>query len=126
LNVIAAKLKEVVERYGPESVVITRHDVHSWFLPLFQYLEGTPNLIGHDGTCHGTSTAARRAVLGAGGPPSVDPDYENVSYLVLVGRNLVATMGLVRRLTAARERGVKVVVNPGRPASPSVRWSGCP
>jgi anaerobic selenocysteine-containing dehydrogenase len=48
LNEIAAKLKEVVERYGPESVVTTRHDVHSCFLPLFQYLVGTPNLIGHE------------------------------------------------------------------------------
>lgn len=125
LNEIAAKLKEVVERYGPESVVIARHDVHSWFLPLFQYLVGTPNLIGHEGTCHGASTSARGAVLGAGGPPAVDPDYENVSYLVLVGRNLDAAMGLVRRLAAARERGVKiVVVDPRAPniAFSSVEW----
>jgi anaerobic selenocysteine-containing dehydrogenase len=125
LNEIAAKLKEVVEKYGPESVVITRHDAHSWFLPLFQYLVGTPNLIGHEGTCHGASTAARAAVLGAGGPSTVDPDYENVSYLVLVGRNLDAAMGLVRRLAAARERGVKiVVVDPRSPniAFGSVEW----
>ena len=123
MNEIAAKLKEVVERYGPESVVITRHDAHRWFLPLFQYLEGTPNLIGHDGTCHGASTAARRAVLGAGGPPSVDPDYENVSYL-LMGRHLNVAMGHIRRHAAARERGVKVVVDPRAPiiAFSSVEW----
>jgi len=125
LNEIAAKLKEIVERYGPESVVITRHDVHSWFLPLFQYLVGTPNIIAHEGTCHCTSTAARATVLGASGPPTVDPDYENVSYLVLVGRNLDAAMGHVRRLAAARERGVKiVVVDPRAPniAFSSVEW----
>ncbi|MEM4650428.1 MAG: molybdopterin-dependent oxidoreductase [Pyrobaculum sp.] len=125
LNEIAAKLKEVVERYGPESVVITRHDVHSWLLPLFQYLVGTPNLIAHEGTCHSASTAARIAVLRASGPTSVDPDYENVSYLVLMGRNLDAAMGLVRRLAAARERGVKiVVVDPRAPniAFSSVEW----
>ena len=125
LNEIAAKLKEVVERYGPESVVITRHDVHGWFLPMFQYLIGTPNLIAHEGTCHSASTAARRAVLGAGGPTSVDPDYESVAYLILVGRNLDAAMGHVRRLTAARERGVKVVVvDPRAPniAYSSVEW----
>lgn len=125
MNEIAAKLKEVVERYGLESVVITRRDAHRWFLPLFQYFEGTPNLIGHDGTCHCASTSARRAVLGAGGPPSVDPDYENVTYLVLVGRNLDVAMGHIRRLAAARERGVKVVVvDPGAPniAFSSVEW----
>jgi len=105
LNEIAAKLKEVVERYGPESVVITRHDPHRWFITLFQYLVGTPNLITHEGTCHSASTAARRAVLGAGGPSSVDPDYENVSYLVLVGRTLNATMGHVRRLDGGSGAG---------------------
>ncbi|AET34038.1 molybdopterin-containing oxidoreductase family protein [Pyrobaculum ferrireducens] len=121
LNEIAAKLKEIVEKYGPESVVITRHDVHSWFLPLFQYLIGTPNLIGHEGTCHTASTAARGAVLGASGPPTVDPDYENVTYLILIGRNLDAAMGHIRRLTAARERGVKVVVVD--PRAPNIAYS---
>lgn len=125
LNEIAAKLKEIVSKYGPESVVITRHDVHSWFLPLFAALIGTPNLIGHEGTCHSASTAARTAVLGGGGPPVWDPDYENVRYLLLVGRNLDAAMGLVRRLAKARERGVKVVVvDPRAPniAYSSVEW----
>jgi thiosulfate reductase/polysulfide reductase chain A len=125
LNEVAAKLKGVVERHGPESVVITRHDVHRWFVTLFQYLVGTPNLINHEGTCHSASTAARRAVLSAGVPSSIDPDYENVSYLVLVGRNLDAAMGHVRRLAAARERGVKiVVVDPRAPniAFSSVEW----
>lgn len=60
LNEIAAKLKEVVERYGPESVVITRHDVRRWFLPLFQYLVGTPNL-----TALVLSEEARQRVGGA-------------------------------------------------------------
>ncbi len=125
LNEIAAKLKEIVERYGPESVVITRHDAHRWFITLFQYLVGTPNLINHEGTCHSASTAARRAVLGAGGPSSVDPDYENASYIVLLGRSLNAAMGHVRRHAAARERGVKtVVVDPRAPniAFSSVEW----
>jgi len=125
LNEIAAKLREIVEKYGPESVVITCHDAHSWFLPLFQYLIGTPNFIGHEGTCHTASTAARGAVLGAGHAYTVDPDYENVTYLVLIGRSLDAAMGLIRRLTAARERGVKVVVvDPRAPniAYGSVEW----
>ncbi len=64
-------------------------------------------------------------MLGAGGPPSVDPDYENVSYLVLVGRHLNVAMGHIWRLAAARERGVKVVVvDPRAPiiAFSSVEW----
>ncbi|ABL87344.1 molybdopterin oxidoreductase [Pyrobaculum islandicum DSM 4184] len=125
LNEIAAKLKDIVSKYGPESVVITRHDVHSWFLPLFAALIGTPNLIGHEGTCHSASTAARRAVLGASGPPTVDPDYGNVKYLVLLGRVLDAAMGHVRSLAKARERGAKIVViDPRAPniAFGAVEW----
>ncbi len=63
-------------------------------------------------------------MLGAGGPPSVDPDYENV-YLVLVGRHLNVAMGHIRRPAAARERGVKVVVVDSRApiiAFSSVEW----
>jgi len=64
-------------------------------------------------------------VLGAGGPSSVDPYYENASYIVLVGRSLNAAMGLVRRPAAARERGFKVVVVDPRAlniAFSSVEW----
>jgi anaerobic selenocysteine-containing dehydrogenase len=62
--------------------------------------------------------------LGAGGPPSVDPDYENVSYLVLMGRHLNVAMGHIRRLAAARERGVKTLVDPRalNIAFSSVEW----
>ncbi len=62
--------------------------------------------------------------MGAGDPTSVDPDYENVSYLVLVGRNLDVAMCHVRRLAAARERGVIVVVDSRAPiiAFSSVEW----
>ena len=125
LNEAAAKLKEIADKYGPQAIAFTRHDHLSWHLPLIATLIGTPNVIGHEGTCHDASTAARQAVLGAGGPPTVDPDYANLNYLVLVGRNLDAAMGLVRALTKAREAGAKiVVVDPRAPnlAFSSVEW----
>jgi anaerobic selenocysteine-containing dehydrogenase len=125
LNEAAAKLKEVADRYGPQAIAFTRHDHLSWHLPLIASLMGTPNVIGHEGTCHDASTAARQAVLGAGGPPAVDPDYANLNYLILVGRNLDAAMGSVRALARAREAGAKiVVVDPRAPniAFSSVEW----
>ncbi len=125
LNEIAQKLREIVRKYGPESVAFTRHDHMSWILPFIASVLGTPNVIGHEGTCHAASTAARKFVLGAGGPTAVDPDYENATYVLLIGRNLDAAMGHVRRLAAARERGVKiVVVDPRAPniAYSSVEW----
>jgi len=125
LNEIAQKLRDIVNKYGPESVAFTRHDFHSWILPFIASVLGTPNVVGHESTCHGASTVARGLILGAGGPNSVDPDYENVTYLLLVGRTLDAAIGLVRRLAKARERGVKiVVVDPRAPnlAYSSVEW----
>ncbi|MGC9118246.1 MAG: molybdopterin-dependent oxidoreductase [Thermoproteus sp.] len=125
LNEAAAKLKEVADRYGPQAIAFTRHDHMSWHLPLIASLIGTPNVIGHEGTCHDASTAARQVVLGAGGPPAVDPDYANLNYLLLIGRNLDAAMGLVRALSKAREAGAKVVVvDPRAPnlAFSSVEW----
>jgi anaerobic selenocysteine-containing dehydrogenase len=110
LNEAAAKLREIAEKYGPEAIAFTRHDYLSWHLPLIAALIGTPNVIGQEGTCHGASTAAREAVLGAGGPPSVQPDYTNAAYVILVGRTLDATMMHVRNLSRARDAGLKVVV----------------
>lgn len=125
LNEAAAKLKEVVDKYGPQAVAMTRHDHLSWHLPLIGALIGTPNVVGHEGTCHDASTAARQMILGAGGPPSVDPDYANASYVLFVGRNLDATMGSVRLYARAKRGGAKaVVVDPRAPnlAFSSVEW----
>ncbi|MFN3805013.1 MAG: molybdopterin-dependent oxidoreductase [Pyrobaculum sp.] len=125
LNEIAAKLREIAERYGPESVVITAHDVHRWFLPVFLTALGSPNLVGHDSTCHYPGTVARMAVFAGGPPPSIDPDYENARYIMFIGRNLNAAMGTVRKLAQAREHGVKIVaVDPRAPniAYSNVEW----
>ncbi|MEZ0247976.1 MAG: molybdopterin-dependent oxidoreductase [Thermoproteus sp.] len=121
LNEAAAKLKEVADKYGPQAIAFTRHDYLSWHLPLIASLIGTPNVIGHEGTCHDASTAARQVVLGAGGPPTVDPDYANLSYLILVGRNMDAAMGSVRALSRARAAGAKIVVVD--PRAPNITFS---
>ncbi|MBP1449244.1 MAG: molybdopterin-dependent oxidoreductase [Thermoproteus sp.] len=126
LNEAAAKLKEVVDKYGPQAVAITRHEHLLFYLPLIGALIGTPNyLIGTEGTCANASTAARQMVLGAYGPTSVDPDYANASYVLFVGRNLNAAMGVVRRYAQGKRGGAKVVVvDPRAPnlAFSSVEW----
>ena len=126
LDEVASKLKEIISRYGARSVVITRHDIRYWN-PLFGYLLGTPNFdIGHESTCHVPGTAARKWVLGAGGPTSVDPDYENARYLLFIGRTpATASMGALNRTMKSRELGSKiVVVDPRMPeiAYANVEW----
>ena len=109
LNEIAAKLREVVSKYGPESVVFTYHDFYAWHMPFIAFTLGTPNHVQHASCCHNASTYARMLILGAGGPPTVDPDYERARYVILVGRVFNAAMGMVHRLKKAREAGVKLV-----------------
>jgi anaerobic selenocysteine-containing dehydrogenase len=109
LNEISSKLKEIISKYGPESVVFTYHDFYAWHMPLIAFTLGTPNHVQHASCCHNASTYARTLVLGAGGPPTVDPDYERARYVIFVGRVLNAAMGMVQRLNKAREAGVKLV-----------------
>lgn len=109
LNEISAKLREIIQKYGPESIVITYKVTHAWILPLVIYTLGSPNLIQHASTCHNSGTYARMLVLGAGGPPTLDVDYERARYVMFVGRVFCAAMGMVRRLERAREAGAKLV-----------------
>lgn len=51
LNEIAAKLKEITEKYGEKSVMLTSHNFtgyQAWFAQPF----GTPNVINHSATCN--------------------------------------------------------------------------
>ncbi|MFN4046560.1 MAG: molybdopterin-dependent oxidoreductase, partial [Acidilobaceae archaeon] len=115
LNGIASKLKEIVEKYGHKAIAITHHDAWTYYMSLFSYLFGTPNVVSHVGMCHASGTVARGHVLGAGGPPTIDPDYENTSFLLLVSRTLsTASMGAVHR-AMTNEKLEIVVVDPRMP-----------
>ena len=111
LNEIAAKLKEITEKYGEKSVMLTSHNFtgyQAWFAQPF----GTPNVINHSATCNSASTLGRRMVFGPAynGVGAVDPDYGNARYLLLVGRTLNCAAGIFGHAAAARENGCKLVM----------------
>jgi len=126
LDGIASRLKDIISKYGPQSVAVTSH-----WMPEFATLGillGTPNnAILHTGTCFGASGAARVAIFGAGtaGPFALIPDLANARYVLLIGRNVNCTMGQLRALSAARGDNVQVViVDPKMPnaALPAETW----
>lgn len=117
LNEIAAKLKEITEKYGERSVLLTSHNFtgyQQWFAQPF----GTPNVVNHSATCNSASTLGRRMIFGPAynGVGAVDPDYGNARYLLLVGRTLNCAAGIFGHAAAARENGCKLVfVDPRMP-----------
>jgi len=129
LDEIAAKLTEIIAREGPRSVAITTHDFAdeaNWLAwPL-----GLPNVIGQGSTCNTHGIVARRWMMGPGfhHHAVVDPDYDNVRYVLFPGRSLNAPIGAVHRLAKAREHGAKAVfLNPAHPdvAFAAGEWLPC-
>jgi thiosulfate reductase / polysulfide reductase chain A len=129
LDEIAGRLREIVDRDGARSVAFTTHD----FATETQWLAwplNAPNLIGQASTCNTAGIVARRWMVGNSFQHHaiIDPDYDNLRYVLFPGRSLNAPIGAVHRLAKAREHGAKVVfLNPAHPdvAFASGEWLSC-
>jgi anaerobic selenocysteine-containing dehydrogenase len=118
LDEIAARLKANVAAQGERSVVLTTHELGP-ACQLAAWALGTPNVINHAATCSTPGQVARRMTFESpfDNQSRVDPDYDNVRYLLLVGRTLNASIGAAARLARARRNhNAKVVfVDPRQP-----------
>jgi anaerobic selenocysteine-containing dehydrogenase len=113
LDIIASKLKEQKEKYGPESLAILspQHRTYKDYFIRFLTAHGSPNY-AHSGIC-----AIQRAFGFAytmGAPIFIgSADYENAELIVVWGANPVSSgtpMGELKRILDARERGAKLAV----------------
>ncbi len=126
---IGAQLREIIERDGARSVAISTHDFKTES-NLLAWGLGTPNAVSQASTCNTAGVVGRRWMMGSGfhSHSTVDPDYDNVRYILFPGRSLNAPIGAVHRLAAAREHGAKVVfLNPAHPdvAYADAEWLSC-
>lgn len=129
LDEIAARLKAIVDADGARSVAFTTKD----FLTPLNWIAwplGSPNVVQHFSTCNTSGVVARRWMMGEAFShhAKVDPDYDNLRYLLLPGRTLHAPMGVIHRLARARKHGAKVVfLNPAMPeaAFADSEWLAC-
>ena len=129
LDEIGTKLREIVERDGAKSVAFSTHD-YANEMRLLAWPLGSPNVISQASTCNTAGVVGRRWMMGSGFDHHavIDPDYENVRYVLFPGRSLNAPMGAVHRLAKAREHGAKVVfLNPAHPdvAFANADWIPC-
>lgn len=112
MDEIAAKLKQVVDKHGPEAFACSTSDhntqVGSGMPRRFMNLLGSPNYISGISLCMGNTAAVNSMTYG--GYPF--PDYEQTRCIVFFGHNLRphSWAGEYYRLKAAMARGAKLIV----------------
>ena len=109
LDMIAHKLKEQKEKYGPESLAILSPARRSYseFLYRFLMAHGSPNY-GHSGICAMQKAFAFSYTLGA--PPL--PDVAHSNLIVIWGKQPVysgSTRGNLKDILDAKDRGAKII-----------------
>jgi anaerobic selenocysteine-containing dehydrogenase len=109
LDLIAEKLTEQKDMFGPESLGILSPARRSYSNYLYRFLmaHGSPNY-GHSGICAMQKSFSFRYTLGSA--PS--PDYDRSNLIMVWGKQPVysgSAKGSLRRLLDAKERGAKIV-----------------
>jgi len=110
LNYTAEKLKKVIEKYGPESVVFgERQNLNTHISKTFMRAIGSPNHYTHDALCKGSVNTAFRSLTGYT-DAQVNMDFGNAKHVVFYGRNLFESLQLkpIQALMEARDKGAKI------------------
>lgn len=109
LDIIASKLSEQKEKYGPESLAILSPARRSYSEYLYRFLmvHGSPNY-GHSGICALQNAFSFAHTLGALMPFA---DYANSDLILIWGKQPVysgSSKGGTRSLINAKERGARI------------------
>jgi anaerobic selenocysteine-containing dehydrogenase len=109
LDLVASKLKEQKQRYGPESLAILSPARRSYSEYLYRFLiaHGSPNY-GHSGICAMQKAFAFTYTLGA----TPMPDIAHSSLILVWGKQPVysgSTRGNLKQILDAKERGAKII-----------------
>lgn len=109
LNLIASRLKEQKQKYGPESLAILSPARRSYSEYLYRFLiaHGSPNY-GHSGICAMQKAFAFTYTLGS----APWPDIPNSKLILIWGKQPVysgSTRGNLKQILDARDRGAKII-----------------
>ena len=115
LNLVALRLTDVKDSYGPEAVVFSRAttagsaaiDFDGWLQRLANAF-GSPNLLTSNHICTWNRRVGSKYTYGTGMPL---PDFDNTKCMLLWGINPTATSpAQAMRINRARNRGAKLIV----------------
>jgi thiosulfate reductase / polysulfide reductase chain A len=109
LDLVANKMLEIKQKYGPEAMVFS--STHNLSQPLFEnllYAFGSPNYGTQRSLCFNAMIVANLMTFGMEEP---NRDYSQVKYIILTGRNLLEAISTseTHDLSHAIDEGVKVV-----------------
>jgi thiosulfate reductase/polysulfide reductase chain A len=109
LDLVAAKMLDIKQKYGPEAMVFS--STHNLSQPLFEnllYAFGSPNYGTQRSLCFNAMIVANLMTFGMEEPAR---DYSQVKYIILTGRNLMEAISTseTHDLSHAIDSGVKVV-----------------
>ena len=109
LDLVAGKMQEIKQKYGPEAMVFS--STHNLSQPLFEnllYAYGSPNYGTQRSLCFNAMIVSNLTTFGMEEPGR---SYENVKYILLTGRNLLEAISVseTHDLSHAIDAGVKVV-----------------
>ncbi len=108
LDIIAARLTEQKEKYGPESLAVLspQRRNYSEYMHRFLTVHGSPNY-GHSGICHKQRTFSFVYTLGV----MPNPDFAKTDLLIVWGANPpCSSLNGMANLQQARENGAKIIV----------------
>jgi len=112
LTDIAARLRKVVDQYGPEAVAVSTSDwntsTENGMTRRFMNLIGSPNYISGVALCAGNTAAVNRMVYGW----FPQPDFANTDCIVLFGHNPKrhSWVPIFNAIVSAQKRGAKLIV----------------
>jgi anaerobic selenocysteine-containing dehydrogenase len=115
LNLIALRLTDIKNNYGPEAVVFSRAttagsaaiDFDGWLQRLANAF-GSPNLLTSNHICTWNRRTGSKYTYGTGMPL---PDFDNTKCMLLWGINPTATSpAQALRISRGRNRGAKLIV----------------
>ena len=110
LDYVAGKLKDIVKKHGPQSVVFgERTNLNTHISKTLMKALGSPNHFTHDALCKGSVNTAWRSLTGYT-DAQVGVDYANTRYIVLYGRNIFEALEIkpINNLLSAMEKGAKL------------------
>jgi thiosulfate reductase/polysulfide reductase chain A len=110
LDMVAEKLKGIIEKYGGQSVAFgERTNLSTHVSKTFMKAIGSPNHFTHDALCKGSVNTACRSLFGYT-DADMGMDYKNTKHIVLYGRNLFESIEVkaVNNLMDALENGAKI------------------